>query len=167
MSDVGTQSNQSEYRKPQQKSTGFVFYPSESSSDLAFSVNLRNIAKHYVHDERTKNALRTKADEHVTRDKNTFKHQKNIEMAVNNVMGSERNLGSTQNRSRLDQLLKKNRAHPSHESRPAQSGKRSETFRKLVTIYIFKYGILLCIYCVFCPTCRKNRPPWDKVTTIN
>jgi hypothetical protein len=117
-----------------------VFYPSDSSTDLAFSVNLRNIAKHYVHDERVKNVLTSKADEHLTGVKNTVnaKHtsQNNIEKTGADTTGPERNFGNAdignRNGSRLDEFLSRNRATPSQESHTAQSGKRSETFRKPV-----------------------------------
>ena len=133
--NVGARNNQSEDRKPQQKASGFVFYPSESSSDLAFSVNLRNIAKHYVHDEKTRNALTAKADEHVRKDKKKIKakQQHNIEMAADNEVTEPKEIRNS-NRSRLNEMFSRNR--PSHDSRTAQSGKRSETFRKTVTIYI-------------------------------
>jgi hypothetical protein len=144
--DVGTTNSQSEDRKTKQKTAEFVFYPSDSSTDLAFSVNLRKIAKHYVHDERVRNALTAKANEDITRRKiNTFnakggQHTSQIEKIGIDMTGYERNLGraniGNRNESTLDEFLSRNHGRPSKDGimdvrHTAQSGKRSETFRKL------------------------------------
>ena len=133
--DVGTTSSQSEDKKPMEKTADFVFYPSDSSSDLAFSVNLRNIAKHYIHDEKVRNVLTAKANEHLNAKKNSIS-QNSIKIMTNdgNFKGSERNLGWTdirnKNVSKLGKFLSRNYPHLSQDA--AQSGKRSETFHKPV-----------------------------------
>ena len=132
--DVGTTDSQSEDRKPIQKTADFVFYPSESSSDLAFSVNLRNIAKHYVHDEKVRNVLTAKANEHLNVKKNSITRT-NIASNGGQWGESGKKVGwmdnKNKNASKLDKFLSRNHPHLSQDS--AQSGKRSETFRKPVS----------------------------------
>ncbi|XP_028408384.1 uncharacterized protein LOC114530958 isoform X1 [Dendronephthya gigantea] len=135
-----TKTNQSGGRKANKKPAEFVFYPSESSSDLAFSVNLRNIAQHYINDESVKNILTAKADEYLNEIKNELTGEqdelldgpgdverpgkKNAEQGAVGITG----IGN-KNVSLLENFLLGN--HPTQHSRTESSGKRSETFHKL------------------------------------
>ena len=116
--DVGAQLSQSGARNSNKKTAELVFYPVDSSSgssDLAFSVNLRRIAKHYVHDERVRNALTAKADEHLTH-RTTQAHD-----------------GHKGNGSTLDSFLSRGQATQS--PRTERSGKRSHAIPKPVRVF--------------------------------
>lgn len=139
-----TSDSQSNDKEQKSKSRNFVFYPSDNLNDLAFSVNLRNIAQHYIHDENVRNVLTAKANEHLSRGKqfataNGTKHtlDKNIKQASSEWL--EKSTGDTDkhndmngNAPRLEKFLSRNYTHLLLENHMAHSGKRSKTFHKMV-----------------------------------
>ena len=135
--DIDKTSSKLEQR-PSQKTEDFVFYPSDNSGDLAFSVNLRNIAKHYIHDEGVRNVLTAKANEHLTKRKNgvTTKRHQHLPGDGRQLMNTEkphqRTNNGYKNGSRLDDFFSTDKPHPSPDKNAVQSGKRSETFHNPV-----------------------------------
>lgn len=139
-----TSDSQSNDKEQKSKSRNFVFYPSDNPNDLAFSVNLRNIAQHYIHDQNVRNVLTAKANEHLSgveqyATANGTKHtlDKNIKQAssewLEKVTGdTDKHKDMNRNVSRLDKFLSRNYTHLLLGNHMAHSGKRSETFHKMV-----------------------------------
>lgn len=123
--DVETMTIQSKKRKRRKEyDEKLVFYPSENSQELAFSVNLRNIAKHYVHDLNVREILNAKADEHL--DQQQLTKRRNLYVYKDHLKTKDEKGSSIINTSTLQFFL-------SSQNLSQKSAKRVKSLYKQVS----------------------------------
>ena len=129
--DQSTESNQSRTKNSSKKTNRkLVFYPVDSNEgkDLAFSVNLRKMARHYADSEEMKRVLTAKADEHLKRGE--FAKHENVKGGKDgDGDGDDEKINGS---SKLDQFFSRDQVSSTEKNEPSSPRKHQVSIRHQV-----------------------------------